>query len=150
MPWFVLRAEDPKTGEVKGYARRTRLEKERKRATGYMSPSTMRIGLLGAQGRFPQWTWRVYSWDDKLETAPLEVAKVVKQVFTRAEVRAMLMEEREACAKMCEDEERIRTQAGQRHPEDSESRDRCFAAARAANNCAIAIRNEMPPVLEGK
>lgn len=46
----------------------------------------------------------------------------------------------EQCAKICDDEVNIRVIAGRKHPENSESRDRCFAAARAANNCAIEIR----------
>ena len=48
--------------------------------------------------------------------------------------------ERDACAEICYDEVRIRTKAGESHPEDSASRDRCFAAARAAINCAAEIR----------
>lgn len=42
---------------------------------------------------------------------------------------------------ICEDEYRIRDTAGRTHPEDSPSRDRCFAAARAAWNCAAEIRS---------
>lgn len=48
--------------------------------------------------------------------------------------------EREACAKLCDDEAQIRSEAGRSHPEDSESRGRCFAGARAAANCGSAIR----------
>lgn len=48
--------------------------------------------------------------------------------------------ERERCARVCDDEARARTEAGNTHPEDSDSRGRCFAAARAAMNCAAGIR----------
>ena len=53
--------------------------------------------------------------------------------------------EREACAKVCDEETLIRTKAGQSHPEESDSRGRCFAAARAAINCASAIRARSTP-----
>ena len=53
--------------------------------------------------------------------------------------------EREACAKVCDEETLIRTKAGQSHPEESDSRGRCFAAARAAINCASAIRARSAP-----
>ena len=46
----------------------------------------------------------------------------------------------EDCAKRCDEETRIRTDAGNTHPEDSDSRARCFAAARAARICALEIR----------
>ena len=49
--------------------------------------------------------------------------------------------ERERAARVCDDEARLRTEAGNKHPEESESRGRCFAAARAATNCAKGIRN---------
>ena len=48
--------------------------------------------------------------------------------------------ERERAARVCDDEARIRTEAGNTHPEDSDSRGRCFAAARAAINCAKGVR----------
>jgi hypothetical protein len=48
--------------------------------------------------------------------------------------------ERERAALVCDDEARIRTEAGNTHPEDSDSRDQCFAAARAAINCAKGVR----------
>lgn len=53
--------------------------------------------------------------------------------------------EREACAKVCDEETLIRTKAGQSHPEESDSRGRCFEAARAAINCAAAIRARSTP-----
>lgn len=56
-------------------------------------------------------------------------------------VAAAVVAERERCAMVCDDEARIRTAAGEKHPEDSESRGRCFAAARAAINCAKGCRN---------
>ena len=49
-------------------------------------------------------------------------------------------DEREACAKECDEEASMRTYAGNTHPEESCSRSRCFAGARAAQNCAAAIR----------
>jgi hypothetical protein len=50
-------------------------------------------------------------------------------------------QERERCARIADDEARIRREAGQQHPEDSEARGRCFAAARAAVNVAKGIRS---------
>jgi hypothetical protein len=49
--------------------------------------------------------------------------------------------ERERCARIADDEARIREEAGRTHPEDSEARGRCFAAARAAQNVAKGIRS---------
>lgn len=54
--------------------------------------------------------------------------------------RLAVMEERERCARIADDEARIREEAGQKHPEDSEARGRCFAAARAAQNVAKGVR----------
>lgn len=48
--------------------------------------------------------------------------------------------EREACAKVCEDEARLRTEDEKTHIYGSESQGRCIAAARAALNCEAAIR----------
>lgn len=48
--------------------------------------------------------------------------------------------ERERAARVCDDEARIRVEAGATHPEDSPARDRCYAAARAAINCAKGVR----------
>jgi len=56
-------------------------------------------------------------------------------------IDAAVARERERAALVCDDEARIRTEAGNTHPEDSESRGRCFAAARAAINCAKGVRN---------
>lgn len=52
-----------------------------------------------------------------------------------------LMQERERCAAICDDEARIRSEAAAAHPQGSDSRDRCNAAARAAINCAKGIRS---------
>lgn len=49
--------------------------------------------------------------------------------------------ERKRAALVCDDEARIRREAGETHPEESPSRGRCFAAARAAINCAKGVRN---------
>jgi hypothetical protein len=54
---------------------------------------------------------------------------------------ACVAEERERAALVCDDEARIRTEAGNTHPEDSNLRGRCFAGARAAINCAKGVRN---------
>jgi len=48
------------------------------------------------------------------------------------------------CARLCDDEQCVRTEAGRTHPEESPSRDRCYAGARAAINCALAIRAAFP------
>jgi hypothetical protein len=63
------------------------------------------------------------------------------ETYAAAREAAARQEERERCARVCDDEARIRTLAGDQHPEDSESRGRCYAAARAAINCAKGIRN---------
>ena len=65
-------------------------------------------------------------------------------LFTANQMRAYAQQavaaERERCARVCDDEARMRTEAGNKHPEDSDSRGRCFAAARAAMNCARGVR----------
>jgi hypothetical protein len=55
-------------------------------------------------------------------------------------IEAAVAAERERAARVCDDEARIRTEAGNTHPENSDSRGRCFAAARAAINCAKGVR----------
>ena len=71
--------------------------------------------------------------------------KVNDPLFGLAEMdayaAAKVAEERERAAMVCDDEARVRTEAGNQHPEGSESRSRCFAAARAAMNCAKGVRN---------
>jgi hypothetical protein len=65
----------------------------------------------------------------------------LREAWNRAiQLRAAVAAERERCARVCDDEARIRTEAGNTHPEDSDSRGRCFAAARAAINCAKGVR----------
>lgn len=61
--------------------------------------------------------------------------------FGRAIAEKAAAEERDRCAAVCDDEARIREEAARKHPEDSDSRDRCNAAARAAINCAKGVRN---------
>jgi hypothetical protein len=61
--------------------------------------------------------------------------------FAVSLVRNAVTTERERAARVCDDEARIREEAGKQHQEDSESRSRCFAAARAAQNCAKGVRN---------
>lgn len=63
------------------------------------------------------------------------------RMYTENDVRAMLGVERERAARVCDDEARLRTEAGNKHPEGSASRSRCFAATRAATNCAKGVRN---------
>jgi hypothetical protein len=58
----------------------------------------------------------------------------------RAAARALLAAERERAARVCDDEYRIRADAGQKLPLYSESRGRCNAAAWAASNCALGVR----------
>lgn len=61
-------------------------------------------------------------------------------LYDQDAVDAAVAAERERCARVFDDEARIRTEAGNTHPEDSDSRGRCFAAARAAINCAKGVR----------
>jgi hypothetical protein len=61
-------------------------------------------------------------------------------LYDQAALNAAVAAERERAARVCDDEARMRTEAGQKHPEESESRGRCFAAARAAMNCAKGVR----------
>jgi len=56
-------------------------------------------------------------------------------------VDAAVAAERERCARVCDDETRIRSEAAATHPEFSDERARCNAAARAAINCAKGCRN---------
>ena len=49
--------------------------------------------------------------------------------------------ERERAALVCDDEARVRNEAATKHPEFSEERGRCNAAARGAINCAKGIRS---------
>lgn len=59
----------------------------------------------------------------------------------QARLDAAVRDERERAGRVCDDEARARTEAGNCHPEDSESRGRCFAGARAAINCAKGVRS---------
>ena len=61
--------------------------------------------------------------------------------FARAVATAAAAEEREHAALVCDDEARIRTEAAAKHPEFSEARGRCNAAARGAINCAKGVRS---------
>ena len=69
-------------------------------------------------------------------------------VWSELEMRAIrryaaacVAAERERAALVCDDEARIRSEAGAKWPEFSEERARCCAAARAAINCAKGVRN---------
>ena len=76
---------------------------------------------------------------------PLPASEWQRDMWTADQLEAYadakVAEERERAAMVCDDEARVRTEAGNQHPEDSESRSRCFAAARAAMNCAKGVRN---------
>jgi hypothetical protein len=60
---------------------------------------------------------------------------------TVARVADAVAAERARCAAVCDDEVRIRVQAGNTHPSESPERDRCMAAANGARNCAEGIRS---------
>ncbi len=62
------------------------------------------------------------------------------RTYSQDELDAAVAAERERCAKLCEDEARIRTEAGNTQAEDSESRGPCSGKAPAAMNCAKGIR----------
>lgn len=61
--------------------------------------------------------------------------------YARQHAAEQVAAERERCAMVCDDEARIRSEAGAKHPIESEGRGRCFAAARAAINCAKGVRS---------
>jgi len=65
--------------------------------------------------------------------------------FTAAQMqeyaRAAVLAERARCAAVADDESELREKAGKTHPEESDARGRCFAAARAAANVAKGIRS---------
>lgn len=58
----------------------------------------------------------------------------------------------EECAREADEEEQIRSKAGKEHPEESESRSRCFAGACAAANVGRCIRAKfkVTPVSDGQ
>ena len=63
------------------------------------------------------------------------------RAHTASEVARAVAAERERCARVCDDEARIREEAGNTWPEESPERSRCFAGARAAMNCAKGVRS---------
>lgn len=79
--------------------------------------------------------WREVCGSDTVMAMGVVTGRLLEAFASRIEAA-----ERERAARECDTEARIRTEAGLQHPEDSESRSRCFAAARAAQNCARAIR----------
>lgn len=144
MVLIFIRATNNMTGAVVGYRFHNKVIFDGKKATSYINPSSARVGLLGARKNWPQYSWdAVDRWGLVIDLGP-----VLKQTFTREEVWSLVLRERAGCAAVCEDEERIRTQAGMTNSEESEARDRCFAAARAAENCALGIRSERPKTLK--
>lgn len=68
----------------------------------------------------------------------------------RAYATAAVLAERERCARVCDDEARIRTEAASRRGAGTQSFDRCMAGARAATNCARGVRSGevVPPAKE--
>jgi len=64
-----------------------------------------------------------------------ELASIIAHI--RREARNAALEE---AAKICKREEELMASAGMKHPEDSHSRDRCFARSRTAGALYNAIR----------
>lgn len=67
--------------------------------------------------------------------AALQHGQAIVDVMSRA------ASERERAAAICDDEARLRIEAAMTHPEGSAARDRCYAGARAATNCARGVRS---------
>lgn len=55
-------------------------------------------------------------------------------------MQELIKQVQEACAAVCDKEYLVRKSAGNMHEENSEAQQRCVMAARAADNCAAAIR----------
>ena len=64
-------------------------------------------------------------------------SKAAEYAHIRREARNAALEE---AAKICKREEELMASAGMKHPEDSHSRDRCFARSRTAGALYNAIR----------
>ena len=77
-----------------------------------------------------------YPWDHMPEQGRQAMRKHAQEIVSEA-----VAAERERAALVCDDEARIRTDAGNAWPEESPERSRCYAAARAAINCAKGVRN---------
>ena len=60
--------------------------------------------------------------------------------FNMMQLETKVAAERERAARVCDDEARIRTEAGSKHGAGTPAFDRCMAAARAARNCALGVR----------
>lgn len=136
-----LRAEDPHTGVVIGWRNGVKMEATRDKATNYSTTGSLQTGIESAERAWPQYRWRFFYWRSEQEFL---YKRQPKKLFTREEVLKLIEAEREGCALLCDDEGQIRSEAGKKHPEDSRERGRCFAGARAAVNCALAIRSERP------
>jgi hypothetical protein len=130
-----------------GYRKHNKLVTRGERLTVYSSACDSAKGLASAQKRWPEYDWKLEPWSSRSEDSAKAV-QPPKMYFTRTEVWEMILKERAFCARVCEDEERIRSAAGQKHPEESQERSRCFAGARAAINCALGIRSERAKSLE--
>jgi hypothetical protein len=94
-----LRAEDPHTGRVCGWRKHSRLVDEKRYATWYNSPSSALIGLETAEKHWPQYRWRVFQATGDVEVG---LERREKQRFTREEVLALVLAEREECARILE------------------------------------------------
>lgn len=96
------------------------------------SPLTEQLGLAPERAAFERWAAQRWGAEAYRHTSATSGEWDAWQAAVAAE--------RERAARVCDDEARMRTEAGQKHPEESESRGRCFAAARAAMNCAKGVR----------
>ena len=56
-------------------------------------------------------------------------------------IAAAVAAERARCARVCDDEQRMRVEAGAKHGAGTHEFDRCMAAARGAANCACGVRS---------
>lgn len=79
-------------------------------------------------------------WQRSNQFDRMMAERLTHPLYTQAQLDAAVAAERERAARVCDDEARIRKEAGKAHPLYSDSRDRCNAAARAARNCALGVR----------
>ena len=81
-------------------------------------------------------TWRDVCGSDTVMASFPPTGRMLEDFAARIEAA-----ERERAALVCDDEARVRNEAAAKHPEFSEERGRCNAAARGAINCAKGIRS---------
>ena len=95
----------------------------------------------GSRGSGGSWQWGKWEVCSQAEAARVTGLRSWEVRSTGAPpVVDPVGQERERCARVADDEARIREEAGKKHAEGSAARDRCFAAARAAANVALGIR----------